>query len=108
MDSYSKSKLANVMFSVSLADKLSNRKNIKAVSLHPGIVASEFYNNGSCLLKFFKCCCCCMFVDNERGAMASLHTSRIEFSKLRSGAYYDDDTTIIEMNKIAQNRTECQ
>ena len=76
MDSYAKSKLANVMFAVSLADKLSNRPNMKAVSLHPGVVASDFYN-GSCILKFFKCCCCCFLVNNERGAMASLHTSRV-------------------------------
>jgi len=95
------------MFSVSLADKLSNRPNMKAMSLHPGVVASDFYS-GSCMMKFFRCCCCCMMVDNERGAMTNLYLSRVEFNKLKSGAYYDDDTSILEMNPIAQDRTECQ
>lgn len=106
-DSYGKSKLANVMFTVSLADKFLNRPNIKAMSLHPGVVASDFYS-GSCIMKFFRCCCCCMMVDNERGAMTNLYLSRVEFEKLKSGAYYDDDTTILEMNPVAQDRTQCQ
>jgi retinol dehydrogenase 12 len=92
-DVYSKSKLANVMFTVSLADKLSNRPNMKAMSLHPGVVASDFYS-GSCIMKFFRCCCCCMMVDNERGAMTNLYLSRTEFNQLKSGSYYDDDTTV--------------
>jgi len=49
-----------------------------------------------------------MMVDNERGAMTNLYLSRVEFNKLKSGAYYDDDTSILEMNPIAQDRTECQ
>jgi NAD(P)-dependent dehydrogenase (short-subunit alcohol dehydrogenase family) len=38
LEQYSKSKLANVQFTVGLADKLTKYPNIKAMSLHPGIV----------------------------------------------------------------------
>ena len=38
LEQYSKSKLANVQFTVALADKLSKYPNIKAMCLHPGIV----------------------------------------------------------------------
>jgi retinol dehydrogenase 12 len=106
-ESYGRSKLANVMFTVSLADRLSNRPSIKAMSLHPGVVASDFYS-GSCAMRFFRCCCCCLMVDNERGARCSLHLSRVPFAELRSGAYYDDDTAVREMNPIAQDRQEDQ
>lgn len=102
-DSYGKSKLANVLFTVGLADKLSNRPNIKAVCLHPGVVASDFYS-GNCFMRFFRCCCCCFLVDNSAGATTSLFLSRVEYSKLRSGAYYNDDTSLKEMNPLGQNR----
>jgi NAD(P)-dependent dehydrogenase (short-subunit alcohol dehydrogenase family) len=39
---YSKSKLANVQFTVGLADRLSKYPHIKAMCLHPGIVDSDF------------------------------------------------------------------
>lgn len=104
-DSYGKSKLANVMFTVGLADKLTNRPNIKTASLHPGVVASDFYS-GSCLMKFFRCFCCCCMVGNEEGARTNLYLSRVDFGKFKNGAYYDDDTEIVEMNALAQDRGE--
>ena len=93
------------MFTVGLADRLSNRPNIKAASLHPGVVDSGFYG-GSCIMKFFACCCCCLMVNNEAGARTNLHLSHIPFKDIKNGAYYNDDTEIIEMNPIAQRREE--
>ena len=61
--SYFKSKLANVMFTVALADKLSNNPKIKAMSLHPGPVASDFYSRSKLLSCMLHLCCCC-FVGN--------------------------------------------
>lgn len=62
---YSKSKLANVQFTVGLADRLSKYPNIKAMSLHPGIVNSDFAERTPCcsFLGIFKCLCCCCYVD---------------------------------------------
>jgi NAD(P)-dependent dehydrogenase (short-subunit alcohol dehydrogenase family) len=58
---YNKSKLANVEFTVALADRLSKLPNIKTASLHPGIVSSGFGQDSS-VIKCFKCFCCCLFV----------------------------------------------
>lgn len=62
---YSKSKLANVQFTVGLADRLSKYPNIKTMSLHPGVVDSDFAARTPCcsLLGIFKVCCCCCYVD---------------------------------------------
>ena len=86
--------MANVQFTVGLANRLSKYPNIKTASLHPGVVASDFYS-GSCLLKFFKCCCCCLMINNEEGARTNLHLSRIPFDRIRNGLYYDADTEVL-------------
>lgn len=59
-------------------------------------------------MKFFRCFCCCCMVDNEEGARTNLFLSRVEFSQFKSGAYYDDDTSIVEMNPLAQDRGEVE
>ena len=95
------------MFTKSLADKLIYRPNIKAVSLHPGSVASDIYRDG-CFFKFVSCIGCCCLVSNEKGARTSLFLSRVPFSELKSGAYYDSDTSVADVNGIAENREECE
>ena len=100
---YFKSKLANVMFTVSLADKLMYRPNIKAVSLHPGAVASDIYRDG-CFFKFVSCIACCCLVSNEKGARTSLYLSKLKIEEIKSGAYYDSDSSIAEVNKVALDR----
>ena len=77
-ETYNKSKLANVMFTVSLAEKLKNTPKIKAMSLHPGVVASDFYSTSKCMA-CFKCLICCIMVNNETGARTSLYLSRLPF-----------------------------
>ena len=93
------------MFTTALADSLTKYKNIKTVSLHPGIVDSEF-GTGLTGFSFFRCICCCVFVNNERGARTSLFVSRIPFEQLQSGAYYHSDTSIKEVNRLANDRNE--
>ena len=72
------------------------RPNIKAASLHPGAVASDIYRDG-CFFKFISCIVCCCLVSNERGARTSLYLSRSKFSEIKSGEYYDSDTSEAEM-----------
>ena len=84
---YSKSKLANVQFTVGLAERLTKYPHIKVMCLHPGIVDSEFaVRTPFCsLLGIFKCMCCCLYVDTQQGARTSLFLSRENFANLRSG-----------------------
>jgi NAD(P)-dependent dehydrogenase (short-subunit alcohol dehydrogenase family) len=100
---YSRSKLANVQFTVGLAERLTKYPHIKAMCLHPGVVDSEF-GTGITGLGCFKCFCCCIYVDNETGARTSLHLSRTAFSSLRSGEYYDNNTELTTMNELGRNR----
>jgi short-subunit dehydrogenase len=106
MDTYSKSKLANVQFTIGLTEKLSKFPNIKAMSLHPGIVASDFAASAPCcsLISIFNCLCCCIFVKTETGARTSLYLSRIKFGDLKNGEYYDSDTSIGAMNDLGKDK----
>ncbi len=61
-DQYYKSKMANVIFTVGLANRLVKYTNVKTASLHPGIVDSGF-GRESGYFNCFKSICCCMFVD---------------------------------------------
>jgi len=47
---------------------------------------------------------CCCYVSPENGARTSLYLSRNGFEQLKSGQYYDDDTTIGEMNPLGSNK----
>lgn len=104
---YEKSKLANVLFTTELADRLTNHKNIKTVSLHPGIVNSEFGREVGAI-KFFRCLCCCLYVSNENGARTSLFVSRMKFQELQNGLYYHSDTNLKEASELGRNRNEAK
>lgn len=69
---YSISKFMNVLFTQELMRKLSKNQNIKTVSLHPGIVDSNFGSN-LCMVKFFTILCCCIYVSNVEGARTSIY-----------------------------------
>jgi retinol dehydrogenase 12 len=103
---YSKSKLANVQFTVALAERLTKYPNIKVMCLHPGIVDSAFATRTPFCspLGLFKCLCCCCYTDTETGARTSLFLARENFANLRSGEYYDSDTTLGDMNALGRNR----
>ena len=108
IDVYSQSKLANVMFTFSLADRFEkSRPNLKAVSLHPGIVDTNF-QQASCLFTCMKYVCCCFFQKAENGAMASLHASRMPWADIKSGTYFDTDASIKEPSDASKNREECE
>ena len=80
MDSYSNSKMFNVMFAVGLNNlfKEKNIQNVKTASLHPGFVESNL-GGDSCLAECIRCICCCFVVKNETGARTSLYLSRVPF-----------------------------
>jgi NAD(P)-dependent dehydrogenase (short-subunit alcohol dehydrogenase family) len=96
------SKFMNVLFTQELSRRISKYPNIKTVSLHPGIVDSNF-GNEVCLIKCFNKVCCCFYVTNVEGARTSIHLSTEEFSKLRNGEYYHSNTEWREMDERARD-----
>jgi hypothetical protein len=77
------------------------------MSLHPGMVASDIYRSG-CFFKCIRYLCCCCLVSNHEGASTSLQLARISFDTLKSGEYYDSDGEIGKMNRMAEDREECE
>jgi NAD(P)-dependent dehydrogenase (short-subunit alcohol dehydrogenase family) len=77
MERYKMSKLANVMFTACLAEKISSKyPHIKTVSLCPGVVDSNFFNIDSFSAKFFRCCCfLCLFQTPDQGSRTTMHVS---------------------------------
>ena len=104
-DQYNSSKLLNVLFAVGLNNlfKEKNIQNVKSASLHPGIVSTGF-GTDSLAVKFLRCCCCCMVVESQGGATSTLHVCRIPYEEVKSGEYYDDDSSHKEMDKKGRDQ----
>ncbi|KAJ3318734.1 hypothetical protein HDV06_007059 [Boothiomyces sp. JEL0866] len=83
LDTYEKSKLANVMYTKKLAKEL---KNTLVYSLHPGVVATDVWRNVPWLLqpliKLF-------MISEQEGAMTTLYCA-LEARKEDNGLYFDD------------------
>lgn len=82
---YSVSKLANVLFTRSLAKRLEGT-GVTTYALHPGVVASDAWRRlpapVSALMKLF-------MLSNDDGAQTSLHCAVSEEAAKESGLYYD-------------------
>lgn len=91
MRSYSRSKLANVMFTLALARRLAG-SNVTCNCLHPGVVATNIIPKGSWMgvagkvLKPF-------MLSERRGAETSLYLALSDTLVGQSGGYYDEHQT---------------
>ncbi len=99
MHEYEISKLANVMFSRSLDQKL---ENVKTYSLHPGVVASDIWRRLPWplenIMKMF-------MITNEEGAETSLHCATNPGAE--SGLYWDKCKPKTP-NKVALDDAKCE
>jgi retinol dehydrogenase-12 len=81
---YGVSKLANVLFTKSLAARLPS--TVHAYSLHPGVVASDVWRSVPWglrhLIKLF-------MLTNEQGAATTLHCATSDAAANETGLYYD-------------------
>ena len=86
---YSCSKLANVLFTVGLAD-LFNRKGwqVKAVSLHPGVVRTGLWREVNGCLKVIASIFMPLLWTSWEGSQNSLFLILSPWSKLKNGEYY--------------------
>ncbi len=85
LDEYSVSKLCNVLFTRSLAQRLKGQ-GVEAFSLHPGVVATDIWRSVPFpfrgLVKLF-------MISEEEGAKTTLHCATSPEAAGHSGAYFD-------------------
>lgn len=86
LSEYGVSKLANIMFSISLAEKLEGT-GVTSYSLHPGVVATDIWKHMPYIvqkvIKFF-------MLSEEDGAATSVYCATAPEAALKNGAYYDN------------------
>lgn len=82
---YGATKLMNVMFAKSLANKYGS-KGLKSFSLHPGVVKTAFGANNSGLLAMFNKMP--FLITPEKGAETSIYLATQKADKLMNGGYY--------------------
>ena len=82
---YSQSKLANVLFTRELANRLGKNSNINVYSLHPGIIRTELTRHndiGPKLLSF-------LLLTVEMGSQTTLYCALEESLQNETGFYYE-------------------
>lgn len=82
---YGVAKLANILFTRSLAEKLKGTK-ITSYSLHPGAVATDVYRR---MPGFLQPIIKMTMITPEQGAQTTLFLASAPVSELSNGAYYD-------------------
>lgn len=97
MNIYYNTKLLMLFFTQFLKEKLEKEKrNIKAVCLHPGVVNTPFmdftqdYFLLNLLFKIFNPIWRCFSKTIEEGAQTQLYLSYLDYNQLSAGAYYVD------------------
>lgn len=88
--SYGKSKLANILYARGLNNRLKREgASVRAVSLHPGVVATELFRDTPTWLKIVAGPIAPLFLKTPlQGAQTSIHTAVVP--DLRDGEYYSD------------------
>ena len=104
---YGGSKLANIMFTKELAQRL-EQTNVKTCCVHPGIVRTSLVTDGcegdifmKVFIPLFYPIIYLMTKNCIQGSQTTLHCSLIPFDKLENGKYYVD-CKVATPNKLAQ------
>ena len=102
MAAYARSKLGNVMATLSQADLLRDR-GVTANCLHPGVVGTNITGDTNALLRFGMKLISPFILDERRGAATSLYLARDPAVANATGGYYDENQKIAETHPIAQD-----
>lgn len=92
---YGQSKLAQILFTTELAKKLKDT-GVSAVSLHPGVVTTQFFTHregNTCFINCFRClmpCIICCGKNQQDGAKTTIHCAESANIPEQSGSYYAD------------------
>ncbi|CAH8596002.1 unnamed protein product [Schistosoma turkestanicum] len=103
LNAYCNSKLANVMHAVELSERLHD-SGVIAVSLHPGVVKTEFYRDvNGFALKYLVKLVKPLFIGPWQGAQTTIYT--ILSDNIIPGGYYSN-CTLKEPLAIVKNKDE--
>ncbi len=107
MQAYARSKLGNVMATLTQAELLKNT-GVTANCLHPGVVASNIAADANVFLKLGMKLAAPFMFDLQRGAATSLFLARDESVGKISGRYFDEHQKIAEPAAQALGKAERQ
>ncbi|MCZ6459027.1 MAG: SDR family oxidoreductase [Gammaproteobacteria bacterium] len=100
---YAQAKLAVVMATISLAERLAST-TVTANCLHPGVVATNIIPDSRSLLKAAAKLVSPLMLDAERGAKTTLHVALAAELANVSGKYFNQHQRIIEPAALAGDR----
>lgn len=86
---YGNSKLFNILFTVELADRLKNT-DVTVNCLHPGVIASNFGQSSTWLVKVFYKLAGPLMKDNRQGAETTIYLATSPEVEDVSGAYFSN------------------
>ncbi len=98
---YGNSKLFNILFTKELATRLSDSK-VTVNCTHPGVVASNFAQSGSWIMRTFYTIGGLFMISSEKGAQTSIYLATSEEVSTVSGAYFKNEKAA-NPSKIARN-----
>ncbi len=104
MAAYARSKLGNVMATISQAERLSGT-GVTANCLHPGLVGTNITGDTNAFLRFGMKLISPFILNEARGAATSLYLARDSAVAGISGNYYDEHQKIAETHPSAQDKT---
>ncbi len=87
MKAYGNSKLFNILFTKELADRLKDT-DVTTNCLHPGVVRSNFGNNGGLMMKLFWKIGAPFMISNKKGAETSVYLAGSDEVAHVNGAYF--------------------
>lgn len=103
MAAYARSKLGNVMATLTQAELLQNT-HVTANCLHPGVVGTNIAGDAGFFLKFGMKLAAPFMLSPQRGAATSLFLASHESLTSISGQYFDQHQKIVEPAAAARNR----
>jgi len=106
MKAYGNSKLFNILFTKELAERVKDT-NVTANCLHPGVVKTNFPNNGNWMVKLFWKIGSPFMISPKKGAETSIYLASSDDVENANGAYFKNKKAVAP-RKDAQNMEAAQ
>ena len=100
---YSNSKLYNILFTIELADRLKGT-SVTANCLHPGVIRSNFGNNGVGWFKLFWKIGGLFMKSNKEGAKTTIYLATSDEVAEVNGAYFKNSKVVTPSNQALDKK----